>query len=139
MIISVFLYAAIGVTIELTFNAIRMYVSKKEKDIALKGSVSIWMLPIYGLGLTYGFDMIYNIMNMLSQESYVRWLSYPIWIWIVEVLVGIPTKNRLWDYSDIKYNWNGVLSLKHYPAWVVFGIFIENLRAYTDAILINGV
>jgi uncharacterized membrane protein len=139
MIISIFLYATIGATIELVFNAIRIYLSNNDKDIALKGSVSIWMLPIYGFGLTYGFDIIYYIMNMVSTQSLVRWLSYPLWVWFAEIAIGLPTKNRLWDYSDIKYNWKGVLSLKHYPAWVVFGVLIETLRVYSDAILINGV
>tara|TARA_B100000131_G_scaffold310511_1_gene342291 strand:- start:3894 stop:4268 length:375 start_codon:yes stop_codon:yes gene_type:complete len=123
----------IGVTIELVFNAIRTTISRKSFDLSLKGSASIWMIPIYGFGLTYGFDFIRHCI----EHQYLRWLSYPVWIWAAEVIIGIPTKNTLWDYSDIKYNWRGVVSLKHYPAWLIFGIIIENARLYTDSVLLQ--
>ena len=132
MIISIVLYSAIGASIELAFNAIRKSVSRSSIDLSLKGSVSIWMLPIYGIGLTYGFDFIkYTV----PSPDFIRWATYPLWIWAVEIAIGIPTKNKLWDYSDIKYNWRGVISLLHYPAWVIFGITIEHLRLYTDSII----
>tara|TARA_R110002020_G_scaffold50716_6_gene143169 strand:+ start:36602 stop:37003 length:402 start_codon:yes stop_codon:yes gene_type:complete len=133
MVVSVILYSIIGVSIELVFNAIRTALTKKGSGLSLKGSVSIWMLPIYGFGLTYGFDFIYYC---ASDHNVVRWLTYPLWVWLVELAVGLPTKNKIWDYSDIKYNWRGVISPLHYPAWACFGIIIENLRMYTDSILI---
>ena len=110
-----------------------MTISKPNPDLSLKGSVSLWMIPIYGFGLTYGFDFIRYVM---PSPDLIRWLSYPIWIWALEIAVGMPTKNKLWDYSDIKYNWNGVISFVHYPAWLLFGIFIEKLRLYTDLYLL---
>ena len=132
MVTSVILYSMIGISIELVFNAIRTTLIKKG-DLSLKGSVSIWMIPIYGFGLTYGFDYIIYV----SPESdLIRWLTYPLWVWVVEIMVGLPTKNKLWDYSDIKYNWRGVVSFQHYPAWLLFGILIERLRIYTDLILL---
>ena len=136
MIASIFLYATIGLTIELIFNATRYSFSHKPYDYALKGEASIWMLPIYGLGLTYGFDLIHYVMLNIGDDHILRWLSYPLWIWGLEIVIGLPTKNRLWNYSSIKYNWRGVISLKHYPAWVMFGILIEQLRLYTDPILL---
>tara|TARA_Y100000034_G_scaffold90657_1_gene109247 strand:- start:683 stop:1078 length:396 start_codon:yes stop_codon:yes gene_type:complete len=131
MFISILLYAAIGVTLELIFNAIRCKTSW-----SLKGSVSIWMLPIYGIGLTYGFDLIQFIMTQINSPRYIQWLTYPLWVWAVEIVIGLPTRNKLWDYSLIKYNWRGVISLKHYPAWLIFGVIIEHLRMYTDPILL---
>jgi uncharacterized membrane protein len=134
--ISIILYAIIGFSIEIIFNALRMFFSSQHKDYALKGSASIWMLPIYGFGLTYGFDFILWLSSIVGMGDVFRWAFYPIWIWLLELIIGIPTKNKLWDYSDISYNWKGVISFKHYPAWLVFGIFIENLRLYTDSILL---
>jgi len=91
------------------------------------------MIPIYGFGLTYGFDFI----RYISPESDpIRWLTYPLWVWGVEIMIGLPTKNKLWDYSDMKYNWRGVISFQYYPAWLLFGILIERLRIYTDLILL---
>ena len=136
MITSIILYSMIGVSLEVIFNAIRFSLKYSPYGYALKGEVSIWMFPIYGFGLTYGFDLIYCIMNYVSDDDIVRWLSYPLWIWLVEIIIGLPTKRNLWNYSDIRYNWKGVVSLKHYPAWVAFGILIEHLRVYTDQLLL---
>ena len=136
MIESIILYSMVGVSIEIVFNAIRYSLKYKPYNYALKGEVSIWMFFIYGFGLTYGFDLIHHIMSYVSSDEVIRWLSYPLWIWAVEIMVGLPTKRNLWNYSDIKYNWKGVISIKHYPAWVAFGILIENLRTYTDQILL---
>jgi len=105
----------------------------KKGDLSLKGIVSLWMIPIYGFGLTYGFDFI----RYVSPESdLIRWLTYPLWVWAVEIIIGLPTKNKLWDYSDMKYNWKGVVSFQHYPAWLLFGVLIERLRIYTDLVLL---
>ena len=132
MIASIILYSMIGVSIELVFNAIRTTLMKKG-DLSLKGIVSLWMIPIYGFGLTYGFDFI----RYVSPESdLIRWLTYPLWVWAVEIIIGLPTKNKLWDYSDMKYNWKGVVSFQHYPAWLLFGVLIERLRIYTDLVLL---
>ncbi|MAG27743.1 hypothetical protein CMI47_19615 [Candidatus Pacearchaeota archaeon] len=136
MIASIFLYAAIGITVEIVFNAFRIYFSKNDRDLSLKGSASIWMLPIYGFGLTYGLDFIFYTMSLISGGSLLRWVSYPFWVWAAELIIGLPTKRKLWDYSDIKYNWKGVISFQHYPAWMLFGIAIETLRPYTDGILL---
>ena len=136
MIASIFLYAAIGITVEIVFNAFRVFFSNGDRDLSLKGTASIWMLPIYGFGLTYGLDFIFYTMSLISGGSLLRWISYPLWVWAVELVIGLPTKQKLWDYSDIKYNWKGTISLKHYPAWMLFGIAIETLRPYTDNILL---
>ena len=120
--------ASAATTAEIIFNAARKKVINKESHWALKGTTSVWMFPIYMFGLTYGFDVIYQIMNIFSDSSIVRWLSYPFWIWLVELTIGSITNNKLWDYSEIPFNVKGTISLLHFPVWVVFGILIEQLR-----------
>ena len=60
-----------GLTIELFFTA--LVASIKKKNINLIGHTSIWMFPIYSLGLTYGFDFVKEIIAL----NYLRFLSYP--------------------------------------------------------------
>tara|TARA_R110000824_G_scaffold44653_2_gene129786 strand:- start:4577 stop:4996 length:420 start_codon:yes stop_codon:yes gene_type:complete len=117
-----------AITVEVIVNSVRKKLMKETDDWALKGTVSAWMIPIYMLGLTYGFDTIYIVMNNLSDHIIVRWLSYPFWIWSVEFVIGTLFNNKLWDYSELPFNIAGSVSLLHYPVWVVFGIMFEQIR-----------
>ena len=70
-----------GLITEIFFTALVNLISKK--DFNLTGHTSLWMFPIYSLGLTYGFDFVQQII----ENDYIRYLSYPFWIWLVEILV----------------------------------------------------
>ena len=50
-----------GLSLEIFFTAIVDLFSKK--DFNLKGHTSLWMFPIYSLGLTYGFDIVQQIIS----------------------------------------------------------------------------
>ena len=45
-----------GLVAEIFFTALVNLISKK--DFNLTGHTSLWMFPIYALGLTYGFDFV---------------------------------------------------------------------------------
>ena len=113
-----------GLTVELFFTALVALI--KKKNINLIGHTSIWMFPIYSFGLTYGFDFVKEIISL----DYLRYLSYPFWIWGVELLIGYPIRKfgiRIWDYrylSDNKH-WRGIISFVHFPVWILFGILVE--------------
>jgi len=130
MLINFLILGSLGVTLELLFNAVLSYGLGRRKSFCLKGEVSVWMFPVYAFGLTYGFDLIEHVIPV----STLRWLSYPLWIWAIELLVGIPAKHtigKLWDYSDIPWglHWQGLISFFHAPFWVLFGIIFEMLRS----------
>jgi hypothetical protein len=87
------------------------------------------MFPIYSLGLSYGFDFV----MYLVEDDMTRYLTYPLWIWATELLVGIPTSNRgvkIWDYSYLPkwLHWRGIVSFIHYPLWVGLGIMVEMIK-----------
>ena len=113
-----------GLCFEIFFTAIVDFFSKKNKN--LMGHTSLLMFPIYSLGLTYGFDLVQHFIS----NDFIRYLSYPFWIWLVEVLVGYPASKmgiRIWDYRYLSDNmhWKGIVSYPHFPVWVVFGILVE--------------
>ena len=113
-----------GLTVEIIFTS--LVESIKKRNINLIGHTSIWMFPIYSFGLTYGFDFVKEIIAL----NYLRYLSYPFWIWGVELLIGYPISKigiRIWDYknlSDSKH-WKGIISYVHFPVWILFGILVE--------------
>ena len=113
-----------GLIVEIVFTAFVNLVSKKK--INLIGHTSLWMFPIYSLGLTYGFDLIQH----LILNDFLRFLSYPLWIWLIEIIIGYPTSIvgiRIWDYRYLSKgkHWKGVISFVHFPVWVLFGIIVE--------------
>jgi len=116
-----------GICSEVAFTAIFDLITKKK--ITLMGHTSLWMFPIYAFGLSYGFDLA----ESLIQNNIVRYLSYPIWIWIVEILVGYPLLKfeiRLWDYSYLsnRKHWKGIISFVHFPVWIFLGIIVEYIK-----------
>ena len=113
-----------GLTVELFFTALVELFTKKNYN--LMGHSSLWMFPIYALGLTYGFDFVKHII----PNDFLRYISYPFWIWGVELLIGflaIKLGIRIWDYSYLsgKKHWKGIISFVHFPIWVLFGILVE--------------
>ena len=56
-----------GLTVELFFTAITKLITKK--NLNLMGHSSIWMFPIYALGLSYGFDLI----KLIIPNDFLRY------------------------------------------------------------------
>ena len=93
-----------GLCCEIIFTALFNLFTKKKYNLI--GHTSLWMFPIYSIGLTYGFSLVQYII----PNSFIRFLSYPLWIWLVEILVGYPTSKigiRIWDQFGVKGIENG--------------------------------
>ena len=129
MIISELVFwGCFGLIVEICFTSIKNVIIKRELNFI--GHTSLIMFPIYSLGLSYGFDFIL----WLIEENVIRYLSYPLWIWLVEIIVGIPLRKKnilAWDYNYLPsyLHWNGIISFVHYPLWVLFGILVETIKS----------
>ena len=114
----VLVYGILGCFLELAWTGVAA--SFRYADPSLKGRVSLWMFPIYGLGLGPGFDIVAG--TTLAWP--VRGVLYALGVWGVELLVGLPTRNRLWDYADehfsneqlIREKYQGIRPAPGYPA-----------------------
>jgi hypothetical protein len=127
LLIRILFFGMFGMSLEVLFVAFRKYI--KENDRAMIGHVSIFMFPIYGLGLTLGFDLI----ELLIPFTIIRWMTYPLWIWAIEIIIGhnaLKKDIRIWDYRYLpkKMHWNGIISFAHIPIWILFGIIVEAAR-----------
>jgi len=123
----VLFWGMFGICTEVAFTAIFDLITKKELN--LMGHTSLWMFPIYGFGLSYGFDLVESIIT----NDIVRYLSYPIWVWLIEIIVGYPLLKfgiRIWNYSYLSKgkHWKGVISFVHFPAWVFLGMLVEYIK-----------
>jgi len=127
MISELAFWGCFGLAVELCFTALRDLIIHRR--LSLVGHTSLLMFPIYAIGLSYGFDFI----GWLIEDDIIRYLTYPFWIWGVELLVGIPAVKkgiRIWDYSYLPriLHWRGIISFAHYPLWVGFGILVELIK-----------
>ena len=116
-----------GMMIEVCFTALRSLII--DKKLNLVGHTTVWMFPIYALGLSYGFDFVL----WLIKNDVIRYLTYPLWIWGVELAVGIPASRMgilLWNYDYLpkQLHWKGIISFAHYPLWAGFGILVEMIK-----------
>jgi len=120
-------WGVFGMLVEICFTAVRDLIRKR--DLSMIGHTSLWMFPIYSVGLTYGFDFV----GWLIEIAPIRYASYPLWIWAVEIIVGVPSLwlgVRLWDYHYLpdRLHWKGIISFAHYPLWMGFGILVEMIK-----------
>jgi len=123
----VLFWGMFGICAEIGFTAFFDLFTKKR--ITLIGHTSLWMFPIYAFGLSYGFDLV----ETLISNDIIRYLSYPIWVWMIEILVGYPLLKfgmRLWDYTYLsnQKHWKGIISFVHFPVWVFLGILVEYIK-----------
>jgi hypothetical protein len=121
-------YGVLGCFCELAWTALLAGV--RFQDVSLKGRVSLWMFPIYGLGLGAGFDALLALSAAWPWP--LRGALYAIAVWAVEIVVGLPTRRRLWDYSAARWHWRGVLRWDYAPVWAAFGLGLERVRPVID-------
>lgn len=117
------LCGTLGWCLEILFTAIESF---RKRELKLKGNTSIWMFPIYGLGV-----LILPLYNLMRNKSPVfRGVLYAIAIYIVEFLTGSFLKERSlcpWDYSHSKWNIKGIIRLDYAPVWFFTGLIFERI------------
>lgn len=101
-----------------------MNVLKKDKKMV--GNTSLLMFPIYGMAW-----IIKPMAKYLHNRNFVvRGMVYTCGIFGVEYLTGSILRSRdmcPWDYSDTKYNINGLIRLDYAPAWFGAGMIFEKI------------
>ena len=119
-------FGMFGLFLEIIFTSFRNLICNK--DVSLIGHTSLWMFPVYAIGLTFGLDFI----RSLILTDVIRWASYPIWVWTVEIIFGsllLIFGTRAWDYHYLqdKFHWRGLISYVHAPVWIMFGLMVETI------------
>lgn len=112
-------------------------ISYLHHDLSMTASTSILMFPIYGLGA-----FIRPISQFLGDNPILfRGIVYTVCIFATEYVTGSILKMFHicpWNYSNAKYNINGLIRLDYAPAWFAVGLLFEkmlnpvNSRRHTD-------
>ena len=115
----------LGWCIEIIWTAFHGIKSKNNKFI---GYTSIIMFPIYGLASV--IKPISLKLKKMKMPTIIRGIVYSIGIFMVELITGSilkKTNNCPGDYSDKKYNINGVIRIDYAPLWCIVGVIFEKM------------
>lgn len=102
----------------------------KKKDYKLIGQTSIWMFPIYGMAAV--IKPVSGKLKKHNKDTLERGIIYTMGIYAIEYTTGmlLKRKNRCpWDYSESRYNINGVVRLDYAPLWFLVGLMYERMLA----------
>jgi uncharacterized membrane protein len=130
-----FIFALIGLLIEVFFTWIGKFVSG---NLAAHGHTSPLMMVDYGL---LGVVLMPMARPMIRRgiPLVLRAIVYMIGIFFIEFvsgwifdLCGI----HIWNYSHLRFNLYGYITLMYAPFWYVLGLFVEWLHKKVDAVAV---
>jgi len=110
-----------GWCLEISFTALHSF---HNKDFTLKGVTSLWMFPIYGMACF--LNPIFHIIK--NRNVFFRGSIYTICIFSFEFLSGALLRKKgfcPWNYSQSKWNINGLIRLDYAPYWFATGLLYE--------------
>lgn len=120
------IYGALGWIIEIIWTG---FSSLLNGDWSLKGFSSLWMFPIYGMGVL--LEPIHDRIRHLNW--FVRGIIWMLIIFALEYatgwLVKALTGHYVWYYSS-PLAIRGLIRLDYAPAWFALGLFFEKLHDY---------
>lgn len=121
MIKRFFLYGFFGLLLEVLWTGINNMI---RHDKSLRCTTSLWMFPIYGMGIA--FEPIINLIIILPM--FVRGVTYMLCIFLAEYYSGSALRRYAvcpWDYSNSSYNVQGLIRLDYAPLWFMVGLAYE--------------
>jgi len=130
------LYVAMGFTLEIIFSVVGIEkvlgvsIPKRVPKKYLEGWVSLYMIPIHGLGMALGFEAIRHL--IINFHISLRYLIYALLIsstealtgWIYDKLTGFYS----WDYYELsryKVFKRGYTLWTLIPLWGFAGLVME--------------
>jgi len=123
MITRFIIYGALGCLIEVLWTGLGAI---KSKNFKLSSNTSLWMFFIYGLTV-----FLEPLFVMLEPMNFLlRGLIYAVIIFAVEFITGSILKRANvcpWDYSHTRFHVKGVIRADYLPAWVILGLFFEQI------------
>jgi len=96
----------------------------------LEGFVSLYMIPIHGFGMLFGFEGIFNLIR--NWHIAFRFLAWALLFTLVEALAGFIYDKLLgfypWDYYELSpykiFN-RGYTLWTQLPQWGLVGLMLE--------------
>jgi len=129
-------YTFFGLSLEIIFSVtgieklLGTKINKRCPENYLEGFVSLYMIPLHGLGLLFGFEFLHNIIaNYFLGIRFIIWallftICEIIWGFVLDKIIGFYPWNY-YAYSKYKIFNKGYSLWTLIPMWGIAGIFIE--------------
>ncbi len=121
-------YGLLGWCAEVAFTGVHDFL--RTRDRRLPARTSLWMFPIYGL-LQPLFEPAHDAMRDRVPLP-ARGVAYGLGFLGVEYGTGRLLRGLLgeapWDYSDARWNVDGLIRLDYAPLWAAAGLAMEGVH-----------
>jgi hypothetical protein len=140
VLLRVLLFALFGLVFEVFFTDLGAILRGR---IGRHGNTSLLMMLDYGLlGLAVG--PLAEALKRRRVPLALRAVVYMLGIFCVEYVSGrlfTACGWNIWDYSKLKWNLHGQITLLYAPVWYCLGLWVEFLYQRVDAcaaVLVRG-
>ena len=128
MVLRIFLFACVGVGLEVIWTAVLDY--PKNKSLRLLGQSYIWMFPIYG-SIPLFLSLLYPRLAGLVLPA--RLAVYTVLLLMMEYATGWILRRATgacpWEaeYNGKRWAIDGLIRLDYAPAWALACLLFERL------------
>jgi len=132
------IYVAVGLSLEVIFSvlgiefALGTKINRRVPAKYLEGFVSLYMIPVHGLGVLFLFEPLY--FAIMGWNIVLRYLIWACSFVFAEAIAGLILDRILgfypWDYyalSKYKVAKRGYSLWSLLPFWGIYGLFLEVL------------
>lgn len=134
------IYSYLGATLEHL-----SYFFGNDKPKALTNPI-ITGFPLYGTGALIILLLAEKMQNVhWSLQFLVYGFVMSLFEYIIGKIVGAGEKSYKngmvwsWDYSNEKYNYEGIISLRHFVCWGILGLILTKINPYILKIIRLGI
>lgn len=132
MTLRFFIYGLLGWSIEILWTGLGALL---HGNLLLRGSTSLWMLPIYGMAVF--LEPLHD--KIRPWPWAIRGILWVGVIWALEFCSGAVLRLLLglspWDYGRTIYSFYGLIRVDYAPAWFFLGFLFERCHDWLRQIL----
>lgn len=144
MLLRLFIYGALGWSVEIVWTAVcalvtgarwdpaghvRRVALTRDERLLLIGHTYLWMFPIYGFG-GLAFETCHEIVR--GWPWIARGALWTGLIFAVEYASGALLRRLTgrcpWDYGGARYSLDGLIRIDYAPLWFLFGLLLERVH-----------
>ena len=127
------IYGLLGWCLEIFWTGLGSFWSG---NINLSGRTSLWMFPIYGLGIL--LEPLYE--HLKEKSPIVRGIIYTLVIFSIEYFTGSILHSLgiyPWNYRGTPLAIQGVIRLDYTPVWFIVGLIFERVYLFLKKIRLS--
>lgn len=110
--------------------------SIEEKQFVNSGFLNGPICPIYGLGAMIMLFTLSGLQDNIFLLFLAAFVILTIWEYVVGIILEKIFKTKYWDYSHLKFNFQGRICLKNSIYWGILGvIFIKWIHPFVSDIV----